>query len=246
MRFGMKLRKLSEMTVPEKSSRTISAAFYWLIATLTMLSLGGLVWSMWPIPRQVFTVSLPEIYWSSIRKETMQFPAERLLTLEYPTYLRLGDIHEINAYLKIGDPIATSKGQGCDEFCTLKHPPAEDIWLNYHINTHFAYDLSNLWIEPQGETILPLSPMLNQTFTWQFKAVQGQPAYLKHTVFLDYIEKKGSQHDLVLVYAKELDLKVVSIGNISMPILRVICIVLILSAAGWFTMAWLSGRKEIS
>jgi len=120
------------------------------------------------------------------------------------------------------------------DFCTLKHPGDMDIWNNYNLKAHFSNDLSNITIHPPGETIFPISLGEEQQFKWQFKAMDSGPAYLKHTVFLDYLKKMSIEGESVLIFAKELNFQVISIGSMGMPMLRILCMILILSSGVWF------------
>lgn len=237
MIFGMKPNKSKETMnrfklVKEKFSPILGI----LLVLLNILALILLIWSFWPIPRQTFSIDFPATYWSDFSKQSYQFPTKRTLTMDFPVYLKLGDTHEVKAVLGIGDPLPQIKGEGCMDFCTLKHPSAADIWGSYNINTQFANDLSNILIQPPGETVLPLSPAENQTFIWQIKPMHHEAAYLKNTVTLNYLEKNSTRSELVLIFAKELNFKVLSIGTLGMPLLRILCLILILSSVVWFVL----------
>lgn len=211
-----------------------------LLVLLNIVALCLLIWSFWPIPRQVFSIDFPVTYWSEFNKLRYQFPTQRTLTLDFPVYLKLGDTHEVKAVLSIGEPFPQARGEGCMDFCTLKHPSVMDIWGAYDINAQFANDLSNILIQPPGETILPLSQVKDQTFLWQIKPMHHDAAYIKNTVSLDYLDKNSTRHDEVLIFAKELNFKVLSLGSLGMPMLRILCLILILSSGVWLILGQLS------
>jgi hypothetical protein len=241
MLFGMK---------PSISKETMKRFEFWkeklspilgiLLVLLNFLALCLLIWSFWPIPRQIYSIDFPATYWSEVNKENYQFPTQRTLTMDFPEYLKLGDTHEVKAILGIGEPIPQVRGEGCMDFCTLKHPRLVDIWGVYVINAQFANDLSNVLIQPPGETSLTLSPLKDQTFSWQIKPLDHEAAYLKNTVSLDYRELNGIRNEKVLIFAKELNFEVLSIGSLGMPMLRILCLILVLSSGVWFTLGRLS------
>lgn len=241
MIFGMKPSKSKEKMNRCKSwKEKLSTILGILLVVFNILALCLLIWSFWPIPRQVYSVDIPATYWSEFNKESYQFPTQRTLTMDFPVYLKLGDTQDVKAVLGIGEPLSLNRGEGCMDFCTLKHPRLADIWGAYDINAQFANDLSNILIQPPGETILPLSLAESQSFLWQIKALHHETAYIKNTVSLDYLEKNSNRNEEVLIFAKELNFKVLSIGSLGMPMLRILCLILVLSSGVWLVLGRLS------
>jgi hypothetical protein len=246
MIFGMKPNKLKDtMKRFEFWKEKLSPILGILLVLLNILALCLLIWSLWPIPRQVFSIDIPATYWSEFYKESYQFPTQRTLTMDFPIYLKLGDTHEVKAVLGIGEPVPQVRGEGCIDFCTLKHPGLADIWGVYDIKAQFANDLSNILIQPPGETVLPLAPDESQSFIWQIKPLNQDEAYLKNTVSLNYLEKNSTRHELVLIFARELNFKVLSVGHLGMPIVRILCLILILSSSVWYILGRLSRADSI-
>ncbi len=246
MNFGMRPNKTNEIMNRNNGWKArLSPFLRVLLILMNCIAFVLLIWSFWPIPRQVYTIAFPATYWSEFEKQSYQFPTERTLTMDFPAYLKFGDLHEVNAILFNGEPITPVQREGCMDFCTLKHPSDANIWEYYNITAHFANDLSNIIMQPPGETYFPISPGESQLFTWQLKALHSGTAYLKNTVSLTYLEKQKLQRETSLIFAKELDLKVLSIASMSMPMLRILCLVLVLSSGVWFILQHAS-RTELN
>jgi hypothetical protein len=201
-----------------------------MLILFDVLAIAALVWSAWPVPNQMVSISLPNTYLSAVNQQTYQFPQSRLLSWEMPAYLKSGDSHKISAHLLMDQANKESCGQDGVDPCGILDSNNENIWQNYTINVHFSFDSNNLYIQPQGNTILSLSQHDDQTFSWLIMAAKHQQAYLKSTVFLEYTSPDGITNEMIPVFGKESSFDILSVGPFSFPVLRICCGVWLLSS----------------
>ncbi|MBI9050974.1 MAG: hypothetical protein JEZ00_16250 [Anaerolineaceae bacterium] len=173
---------------------------------------------------------MPDTYWSGSLQKNYQFPIQRQLTMSFPEKIRLGDVASITMLISQSTSEDDSFATGCEEFCTLKHPLDAVIWDEYSVDLLFSFDRNNLRILPKGDTIIALSEQNDQQFEWQISAIKSTSAYIKSIASLNYKHTDSGQEETELIYARELTIPVTSIGPLSFPIFRIICIVWLLSS----------------
>ena len=200
----------------------------WIVLSIpTVLAAGCLLWSFWPVPSIPFKIVLPTNY-SPTDETVFGFAEPVQLRLNYPAYLRYGDIQPITAVIEYVNENSLNLSTGCD-VCDQKHGIPLDIWQTYRIGLLFAFDQNNLFREPKGDTSISLAQGTDQQFSWDINAIQNSETYIKTTVYMNVISRQSGISDRVPVFANEHTIPVVSLGSVKTPYIRVASSIWLLS-----------------
>lgn len=182
---------------------------------LIAVSIGLILWSLLPahhlVEAQSVQADLKGLYESGEKQPLLA--ENRLVRLEWPTSLRIGDDAEIRLYFENTD----------EEPSTVEHKDGfYDIYDRYNIMVEAKVETAGLTIAPANPTRVSMPPGQPVYFKWVVNAQQTGIYHGKVWLSLRFLPLDGTTPIQEPIYVNDLELNVTSIIGLSGSMARLV------------------------
>jgi hypothetical protein len=192
-----------------------------LALVILAISLVLLIWGFWPLLRQnqllhIYGDSLPalagkpmELTSEPLRVASIQLTLTeaRILTLDWPAIIRLGDMDVVHLTLDV-DEIGFSSQK---EESPRRITPNLDLYATHSVVAEARLDLPGVQVTPSGMVSQPLLPGQSVKFTWQIRCTQTGKYRGVVWFYLSFAPLDGSAESERAISAQSIEIEAIKL-----------------------------------
>jgi hypothetical protein len=181
---------------------------------ILLLSLIFLAAAYWPVQReqQVIISTIGNSLISAPETEDVEWPETRLLTIEWPRAVRVGDAELIQLTFKLDPTVGvpsepeTDASQNDDQIIVVP-----DLYRSHNLVLESRLDMAGMQVSPQAAISETLRPGQDLDFYWSISPTQVGTIRGNLWVYLNIVPKGGGEIDRRALVAYRMEIEARSV-----------------------------------